>query len=109
MVPNISMVRPIVTPNVFSPNQTNFKLWVIPKVSYTFRLFSPLTYIYGNGLSSFHGRDTKLDRFLAKNQYPQWKFDDIMARRQKLGIILENKESQKLKLFYKKCAPKLIF
>ena len=67
----------------------------------TFRLFSPLTYIYGNGLSSFQGRDTKYDRFLAKTQYPQRKFD-IVASRQKLGIILENKESQKLKFSKKR-------
>ena len=62
-------------------------------------------------MSSFQGWDTKLDRFWAKiniikgNYFILW--IDIVANRQKLDIILENKESPKLKLFYKFCIPSL--
>ena len=45
-------------------------------------------------LWSFQGRDTKLERSLAKNQYTQRKSFlriEVVASCQKLGIILENK------------------
>ena len=58
-------------------------------------------------------RDTKLDSFFwLKINYCILGID-VMARHQKLGIILENKTSQKLKLsknaFFEICGPKSIF
>ena len=59
-------------------------------------------------------RDTKLERFLAKNQHTQTKilnFENWSCGElsKKLGIILENKVMLSKNVNNKKCAPKFIF
>ena len=64
------------------------------------------------GLWSFQTRDTKLERFLPKNQHTKRKLLNfefwINGKLSKIGHHLRNKKSLNID-FIKKCAPKLVF